>query len=160
MSEISIRQADADDAPLLLKFIRELAEYENAPQAVKTDVAQLRETLLSQEARARALVASVDGEPAGYAVYFYNYSTWLGRNGIYLEDVYVTPRHRGKGAGKALLKRVAAIAVADDCGRFEWSVLNWNRPAIEFYEYLGARAQSEWTTYRLEGRALRELGGG
>jgi GNAT superfamily N-acetyltransferase len=95
--------------------------------------------------------------PVGYAVYFYNYSTWLGKNGIYLEDVYVSPAYRGSGAGKALLRHIARIAIDENCGRFEWSVLDWNKPAIQFYEALGARPQSEWTIYRLTGSALEAL---
>ena len=95
--------------------------------------------------------------PIGFALYFYNFSTWLGRHGLYLEDLYVTPEHRGKGAGKALLKHLARIAVAEGCGRFEWSVLDWNQPAIDFYESMGAKPQSEWVGYRLTGDALRAL---
>ena len=99
-----------------------------------------------------------DGDiPIGFALYFYNFSTWLGRHGLYLEDLYVTPEHRGKGAGKALLQHLAGIAVAEGCGRFEWSVLDWNQPAIDFYESMGAKPQSEWVGYRLTGEALQAL---
>lgn len=155
---IDIRPATAADAQLIHDFIVELAVYEKAPQAVVTSPAELADTLFGADAKARALVCNVDGQPAGYAVYFYNFSTWLGRNGIWLEDVYITPAFRGRGAGKALLRHVAGIAVKEKCGRFEWSVLNWNTPAIEFYEALGAKPMDEWTIYRLAGDALNKLG--
>jgi GNAT superfamily N-acetyltransferase len=154
---LSVRSATAADAGLILDFIIELAVYEKARNAVVTTAEELRESLFGAEAKARALICEEAGQAIGYAVYFYNYSTWLGRNGIYLEDVYVSPPHRGKGAGKALLKHIAAIAVAERCGRFEWSVLDWNKPAIDFYEALGARPQSEWTIYRLTGEALERF---
>lgn len=154
---IEIRPATAADAQVIFDFIVELAVYEKAPQEVVTSVAEIKRTLFGPDAKAQALVCEIDGKPAAYAVYFYNYSTWLGRNGIWLEDVYVTPAYRGRGAGKALLKHVARIAVQEGCGRFEWSVLDWNTPAIEFYESLGARPLDEWTIYRLTGAALRKL---
>lgn len=154
---IEIRSATAADAQLIFDFIVELAIYEKAQHEVVTTVDEITATLFGPAAKARALVCSVDGKPAGYAVYFYNYSTWLGRNGIWLEDVYVTPACRGRGAGKALLKHVAGIAVAENCGRVEWSVLNWNTPAIDFYESLGARPLDEWTNYRVTGAALKTL---
>jgi len=152
---LQIRDATAADAALILRFIRELAIYEKAESSVQTDEAGIRESLFGEGAKARALVCEADGQAIGYAVYFYNYSTWLGRNGIYLEDLYVSPAQRGSGAGKALLKHIARIAVAEGCGRFEWSVLDWNEPAIKFYEAAGAKPQSEWTVYRLEGEALK-----
>ena len=154
---IEIRQATLADAQLIFDFIVELAVYENARHEVVTSVAEIAENLFGSGAKARALICSVDGKPAGYAVYFYNFSTWLGRNGIWLEDVYVSPSYRGSGAGKALLRHVAAIAVNENCGRFEWSVLDWNTPAIEFYEALGAKPLDEWIIYRLTGDALRKL---
>lgn len=157
-ASIEIRPATAADAQLIYDFIVELAVYEKAEQEVVTTPAELTRTLFGPDAKARALVCSVDGQAAGYAVYFYNFSTWLGRNGIWLEDVYITPAFRGRGAGKALLKHVAGIAVKENCGRFEWRVLNWNTPAIEFYEALGAKPQDEWTIYRLTGDALKKLG--
>jgi GNAT superfamily N-acetyltransferase len=155
---ISIRQATAEDAGVIFRYIRELAEYEKAPEAVVTSEAEIRASMFGPDSVTRALVASMDDRDIGFAVYFYNYSTWLGRKGIYLEDIYVTPDARGKGAGKALLKHIAATAVAEKCGRFEWSVLDWNQPSIAFYEALGARPQSEWITYRLTGESLRKLG--
>jgi GNAT superfamily N-acetyltransferase len=154
---VSIRPATVADAQLILDLIMELAVYEKAPEQVVATLADVERTLFSTEARACALVCELDGKPVGYAVYFYNYSTWLGRNGIYLEDVYVTPAARGQGCGKALLKHIAQIAVRENCGRFEWSVLDWNTPAIEFYEALGAKPQSEWIIYRLTGDKLRKL---
>jgi GNAT superfamily N-acetyltransferase len=153
----TIRPATTSDARVILDLIIELAVYEKARECVVTSEEELRHTLFGPEAKARALLCEEDGQAIGYAVYFYNFSTWLGRNGIYLEDVYVSPPHRGKGAGKALLKHIAGIAVAENCGRFEWSVLDWNTPAIEFYEALGARPQSEWTIYRLAGEALQRF---
>ncbi|MCW0393861.1 hypothetical protein NB696_000461 [Xanthomonas sacchari] len=160
MAALRIRPAVADDAALILRLIRDLARYERAEDAVQTDEAGLRATLFGADARAQALICEADGQPIGYAVYFYNYSTWLGRNGLYLEDLYVDPAHRGVGAGKALLQHLARQAVAEGCGRFEWSVLDWNQPAIDFYEAVGARAQDEWTVYRLQGEALARFAAG
>lgn len=157
---LNIRPATAADAHSILDFIIELAIYEKARHEVVTSVDELRATLFGPDATARALLCEIDGKAVGYAVYFHNYSTWLGRNGIYLEDVYVTPAFRRRGAGKALLKYIARIAVAENCGRFEWSVLDWNTPAIEFYEAQGARPQSEWTIYRLTGEALKKFAEG
>lgn len=154
---IQICPATIEDARLILDFITELAVYEKAPQEVVASAAQIRASLFGPDAKAKCLICNIDETPVGYAVYFYNYSTWLGKNGIYLEDVYVSPAYRGKGAGKALLRHIAKIAIAENCGRFEWSVLDWNTPAIEFYEALGARPQSEWTVYRLTGNALKAL---
>jgi GNAT superfamily N-acetyltransferase len=153
----TIRPATAADVRVILDLIIELAVYEKARNAVVTNAEELRHTLFGPDAKARALLCEEDGQAIGYAVYFYNFSTWLGRNGIYLEDVYVSPPHRGKGAGRALLKHIAGIAVAENCGRFEWSVLDWNTPAIKFYEALGAKPQSEWTIYRLTGEALERF---
>lgn len=154
---MKIRKALHEDADVIFGLIKELAIYEKAGHEVLTSVEEIRQTLFGKEARARALLAEVDGEAVGYAVYFYNYSTWLGKNGIYLEDVYVTPEYRKQGIGKALLKFVARTAVDESCGRFEWAVLDWNTPAIEFYESLGAMAQDEWTIYRLSGDKLRNF---
>lgn len=154
---LTIRPAVRDDAALILRFITELAIYERAEHEVKTDVAGIESSLFAEGATAGALICERNGQPIGYAVYFFNYSTWLGRNGLYLEDLYVTPEARGTGAGKALLRHLARMAVSHGCGRFEWSVLDWNEPAIRFYESLGARPQDEWTTYRLTGTALQAL---
>lgn len=160
VATVSIRVATADDAALILRFIRELARYEKAASSVQTDEAGIRASLFGPTAKAHALICESNGAAIGYAVYFYNYSTWLGRNGIYLEDLYVSPDSRGSGAGKALLQHIARIAVAENCGRFEWSVLDWNEPAIKFYEAAGAKPQSEWTVYRMEGEALRTFAEG
>ena len=157
MTQIRIRNADKSDARLILDLITELAVYEKAEHEVVTTEEEIAATLFGDESKAKALICEIADKPVGYAVYFYNYSTWLGKNGIYLEDVYVTPDYRGLGAGKALLKHIARIAVAENCGRFEWSVLDWNQPAIDFYESIGARPQDEWTIYRLTGTALNQF---
>ncbi|MDM9650038.1 GNAT family N-acetyltransferase [Pseudomonas wenzhouensis] len=154
---LTIRPATADDAELILRFITELAIYEKAEHEVKTDAAGIRDSLFAEGSTAHGLICENDGQPIGYAVYFFNYSTWLGKHGLYLEDLYVSPDARGLGAGKALLRHLAQLAVARGCGRFEWSVLDWNTPAIDFYESFGARPQSEWTTYRLTGQALLDF---
>ena len=154
---LAIRPATPDDAELILRFITELAIYEKAEHEVKTDAAGIRDSLFAEGSTAHGLICENDGQPIGYAVYFFNYSTWLGKHGLYLEDLYVSPEARGLGAGKALLRHLAQLAVARDCGRFEWSVLDWNTPAIDFYESFGARPQSEWTTYRLSGQALLDF---
>lgn len=157
---LTIRPATPDDAELILRFITELAIYEKAEHEVKTDAAGIRDSLFAEGSTAHGLICENDGQPIGYAVYFFNYSTWLGKHGIYLEDLYVSPQARGIGAGKALLRHLAQLAVARGCGRFEWSVLDWNTPAIDFYESFGARPQSEWTTYRLTGQALLDFAAG
>lgn len=154
---LHIRPAIRDDAALILRFITELAIYERAEHEVKTDAAGIESSLFEAGSTAQALICERAGEPIGYAVYFFNYSTWLGRNGLYLEDLYISPAARGTGAGKALLRHLAKLAVTKDCGRFEWAVLDWNEPAIRFYESLGAKPQEDWTTYRLSGDALLAL---
>ncbi|MGI9304827.1 MAG: GNAT family N-acetyltransferase [Gammaproteobacteria bacterium] len=159
MTDVTIRPATPDDAALILRFITELAEYEKAAHEVKATVESIFESLFGEEPKAKAVICLCDGEPAGFALYFYNYSTWLGKHGLYLEDLYVTPAHRKSGAGAAMLKHLAKLAVDKDCGRFEWSVLDWNEPAINFYEKLGAVAQKQWTTYRLTGDSLQRLAG-
>jgi GNAT superfamily N-acetyltransferase len=151
---IHIRPAVESDASLILHFIVELAIYEKAEHEVKGTVDTIRTSLFEAGSPARALICEVDGEPVGYAVFFLSYSTWLAKKGLYLEDLYVSPQHRGTGAGKRLLRHLAQLAVAEGCGRFEWSVLDWNEPAIRFYESIGASAQSEWVRYRLAGDAL------
>lgn len=159
MPAIAIRSATADDAALILRFIRELAIYERAEDEVVATKADIRASLLDGQGPARALVCSVDGVDAGFAAYFFNYSTWQGRKGLYLEDLYLTPAHRGVGAGLALLRHLARIAVAEGCGRFEWSVLDWNEPALQFYRSIGAWPMDEWVRYRLAGPALLEFAG-
>lgn len=157
MSNIKIRPAVAEDAALILRFITDLAIYEEAEDSVVAGEADIRHTLFGQGTTTNALICEIDDEAVGFAVYFFNYSTWLGKNGLYLEDLYVSPDYRGFGAGKALLKHLAQIAVARDCGRLEWSVLDWNEPAIRFYQSIGAKPQDEWVAYRLTGQALLDL---
>jgi GNAT superfamily N-acetyltransferase len=152
-----IRKATASDVPQIRALIRELADYERAPQeAVATEEALLRDGF-GERPRFGCLMAAWDGTPVGFALYFHNYSTWRGQWGLYLEDLFVRPAFRGRGAGKALFVELARIAVADGCGRFDWQVLDWNKPAIEFYERLGAVAKKEWLSMRLEGAALERL---
>ncbi|MGE8503097.1 L-amino acid N-acyltransferase YncA [Ectopseudomonas oleovorans] len=157
---LHIRPATADDAELILRFITELAIYEKAEHEVKTDAAGIRDSLFAEGSTAHGLICEHEGQPIGYAVYFFNYSTWLGKHGLYLEDLYISPEARGLGAGKAMLRHLAQLAVARGCGRFEWSVLDWNKPAIDFYESFGARPQSEWVGYRLTGQALLDFAAG
>lgn len=158
--ELHIRPATREDVPLILRFVRELAEYEKALDEVEATPAHLEKALFGTEPRAWSVICELDGAAAGFALYFFNYSTWTGRYGLYLEDLYVSPQFRGSGAGKALLRYLARVAVDADCGRFEWNVLDWNTPAIEFYESFGARPQSEWTGYRLAGEALEAFADG
>lgn len=156
MADVEIRPAQERDAALIMRFIRELAAYEKAEHEVVAIEADIRASLFGQ-GPARALICSVGGVEAGFAVYFFNYSTWQGRKGLYLEDLYVTPAHRQRGAGKALLRHLARIAVAEGCGRFEWSVLDWNEPALRFYRSIGAWPMDEWVRYRLAGPALEQF---
>ena len=155
-----LRPARADDAPLILALVRELAEYERAPDQCHATEAALRETLFGPAPQAEVVVAEWDGAPAGFALFFHNYSTWEARRGLYLEDLFVRPAFRGRGIGRALLEHLARVAVARGCGRFEWSVLDWNEPAIGFYRALGARPMDGWTTMRVAGDALRALAAG
>lgn len=152
-----IRPATPADVPTILRFIRELALYEREPQAVVATEADLLRDGFGPAPRFRALIADVDGAPAGFALFFTSYSTWRGHHGIRLEDLYVTPELRGQGIGKALLARVAQIAVAEGCPRLEWDVLDWNAPAIAVYERLGAHILTEWRIMRLSGDALTAL---
>lgn len=154
MSAIEIRQATVADAGLILRFITELAAYEKAENEVIATQQGIENSLFGSDSTTFAVICSVNNEPVGFAVYFFNYSTWLGKRGLYLEDLYVFPEYRGSGAGKVILKHLAETALAADCGRFEWSVLDWNEPAIQFYRSIGAKAQGEWVGYRLEGNAL------
>lgn len=153
----SIRIATIDDAPMIASLIRELAEYEKLPHEANSSADDIRRHLFGPRPYAEALIAEVDGEPVGFALFFHNFSTFKGRPGLYLEDLFVRPSHRGAGIGKALLARLASIAVERDCGRFEWAVLDWNEPAIGFYRSLGARPMDEWTIYRVDDEALARL---
>ena len=156
---LSIRPATADDVPLIRQLIAELAEYERlADAAVATDD-DLREQLFSAQPAAEVLIGEVDGEAAGFALFFHNFSTFLGKRGLYLEDLFVRPQFRGLGLGKGLMIHLARLAIERGCGRFEWSVLDWNTPAIDFYRSIGARPMDEWTVQRIDGQALRELAG-
>jgi len=151
---LTIRPAVRTDATQILAFITELAEYERARHEVIASVADIEQSLFDEGSTVHSLICERDGRAIGFAVYFYSYSTWLGRNGIYLEDLYITPEQRGGGAGRDLLRYIAREAVEHRCGRLEWSVLDWNAPAIGFYEALGAQAQDEWVRYRLDGEKL------
>ncbi|NLM85006.1 MAG: GNAT family N-acetyltransferase [Clostridiales bacterium] len=153
---VTYRSAEERDIPLILQFIRDLAEYENLLHEVVATEELLREWLFEKRA-AEVIFAVVDGKEAGFALFFHNFSTFLGRAGIYLEDLYVKPEYRGRGVGKGLLRRLAQIALERGCGRLEWWCLNWNRPSIGFYLSLGARPMDEWTVYRLSGDTLRRL---
>ena len=154
---LSIRPATIDDVPLIRALIGELADYERlADAAVATDD-DLRAQLFGAQPAAEVLIGEVDGEAAGFALFFHNFSTFLGKRGLYLEDLFVRPAARGAGLGKHLMAALARIAVQRDCGRFEWSVLDWNMPAIGFYRRIGAVGMDEWTVQRLEGEALHAL---
>ena len=156
-TDYHVKQATPADVPTILRMARGLAEYERMPAAVTATEEDLHRTLFQEPRRAEAAIGYCDGKPAGIVVYFHTYSTFLGRPGIYLEDIYVDESHRGRGLGRVLMQYVARIAVERGCARFEWAVLDWNSPAIGFYEKLGARPQSDWTVYRLSGEALAQL---
>ncbi|MDQ6691187.1 MAG: GNAT family N-acetyltransferase [Candidatus Dormibacteraeota bacterium] len=156
---MAIRQATEADLETIERLIRELAEYEKLTGEVVMDRQTLGRHLFGPRPYAEVLIAEEGGEPVGFALFFHNFSTFLGRPGIYLEDLFVVPERRGEGHGRHLLARLAEIAVERGCGRLEWAVLNWNTPAIGFYERLGARPNSDWTAYRLTGEALSELAG-
>jgi GNAT superfamily N-acetyltransferase len=154
---LNIRPATPEDIPLILQFIRDLAEYERQPEAAVATAQDLRRDGWGSEPKFRCLLAEWDGQAAGFAFFFYNYSTWQGRPGLYLEDLFVRPQFRGHGIGKALLVHLAQVAVRENCGRFQWQVLDWNTPALDFYRSLGARVMTEWLTMRVEGEALQKL---
>ncbi|MBS0363592.1 MAG: GNAT family N-acetyltransferase [Proteobacteria bacterium] len=155
--KVTIRVATLADVSLILEFIKALAEYEKLAHAVEATEADIRRDLFGENPRCFCDIAEANGQPVGFALWFYNYSTFRGRAGIYLEDLFVKPEARGLGAGKALLRRLAQRCMDADLGRLEWSVLNWNSPAIEFYDSLNAAAMEEWTVRRLYGDALRAL---
>lgn len=157
MTATTIDAATAADVSDILRLIKALADYEKLAHEVVASAPMLHEALFGAAPKAEALIARFDGRAVGFALYFHNFSTFLGRAGIYLEDLFVEPHCRGRGIGKALLARLAALAVERGCGRFEWSVLDWNAPAIAFYESLGANKLSEWHVYRLSGDALHAL---
>ena len=156
---LSIRNAVQDDLPLIAQFIRDLAAYEKLAHEVRFDEADLGERLFGERRYAEVLIGEIDGAPQGFALFFHNFSTFEGKPGVYLEDLFVRPQARGSGLGKALLSRLAALAVERDCARLEWSVLDWNEPAIAFYKSVGAMPMDEWTVMRVDGDALNILSG-
>src|SRR5712671_3786335 len=152
-----IRSAQVEDVAIILQLIRDLATYERAPDDVTATEEQLVDVLFGERPAAHVLLAFEGESPVGFAVYFYNFSTWLGRPGLYLEDLFVKPENRGKGYGRALLVELAKIARDRGCGRMEWAVLNWNEPAIKFYQTLGAKPMDEWTVFRLTRDGIAKL---
>ena len=157
MSSLNIRKTTEQDIPIIFAFIQALAEYEKLSHEMIATEASLRETLFGENPVAEVVIADYDNKPAGFALFFHNYSTFLGRPGIYLEDLYVPEEMRGKGIGKVLLAHLAQLAVERKCGRLEWSVLDWNEPSIQFYKSLGAVPMDEWTTFRMTGDAISNL---
>jgi GNAT superfamily N-acetyltransferase len=156
-SDFQIRPAGVEDVSIVLQLIRDLAAYERAPDEVVATEEQLVDVLFGERPVAEVLLAFEEGSPVGFAIYFYNFSTWLGRPGLYLEDLFVKPDKRGKGYGRALLVELAKIARDRECGRMEWAVLDWNEPAIKFYRALGAKPMDEWTVFRLTGEEIAKL---
>lgn len=159
MTRISIRPAVEADAPLIYALIVELAEYERSPQDVHSTPEMIREALFGPRPAAEALIGEIDGAAQGLALFFHHFSTWSGKRGVYLEDLFVRPAARGSGLGTALLRELARLTVSRGCPRLEWQVLDWNEPAIGFYKALGAVAMDKWTVYRLSGEALGRLAG-
>ncbi|HHM01563.1 MAG TPA: GNAT family N-acetyltransferase [Caldithrix abyssi] len=151
---LTIRRATVDDSALILEFIKSLAQYEKLSHEVVATAEDIKKTLFNQQAYAEVLLGFEEKIPVAFALFFHNYSTFLAKPGIHLEDLYVKEAHRGKGYGKAMLSKLAQIAIERDCGRLEWSVLDWNTPAIDFYKRMGALGMDEWTTFRLSGKAL------
>ena len=156
---VQITPAQETDIPLILSLIKELAEYERLEHQAVATADSLRNALFGPRPGAEAVLARIDGQTAGFALYFHNFSTFLGRHGLYLEDLFVRPAFRGRGIGKSLLVHLARLALQRGCGRFEWAVLDWNRPARDFYEALGAEANTAWINYRISGEALERLAG-
>jgi GNAT superfamily N-acetyltransferase len=156
--EFEIREGTLSDIPIILTFIKELAEYEKMSDDVVANEKLIKEHLFGEKKSAEVVIAYYQNKPVGFALYFYNFSTFLGRPGLYLEDLYVRKQMRGNGFGKALLKHLAKIANQKNCGRMEWAVLNWNEPSIQFYKSLGAEPMNDWTVYRVTGESLQELG--
>ena len=157
MTNLTIRDAKKRDLATILDFVRELAIYEKAKEEVVATEDDLYKALFGKESVARTVICELDGKPIGFALYFFNFSTWLGKLGLYLEDLYVSRQYRGMGAGLALMKHLARVAKEKNCCRFEWSVLDWNKPAIGFYESIGAKPLSEWIGYRLQGEDLERF---
>jgi GNAT superfamily N-acetyltransferase len=156
-ADVALRMATVEDVPTILGFIRALAAYEHLEDEVLATDADLHQSLFGSPARAEALLAEIDGKPVGFAVWFYNFSTFRGRHGLFLEDIFVDPAHRGAGIGRAIFRFLAQRAIAQGCARMDWDVLNWNSTAIRFYRSLGAHPLDGWTRQRLTGRALEAL---
>jgi GNAT superfamily N-acetyltransferase len=156
-SGLQISSATAADAPLILALINELAEYEKLRHESVATEASIHKALFGAKPHAEAVIARFDGEAAGFALFFHNFSTFLGKPGLYLEDLFVRPAYRGRAIGKSMLSHLAAVALERDCGRFQWQVLDWNKPSRDFYERLGAQADAAWVNYRISGDALRRL---
>jgi GNAT superfamily N-acetyltransferase len=154
-----IRPAEPGDVATVLRLVRELAVYEREPDAVVATEPMLHDALFGPRPAAEAVIAEIEHETVGFALFFYNFSTWTGRQGLYLEDLYVTPQARGRGVGKALLRHLAGVALDRGCARFEWAVLDWNAPAIAFYDSVGAISMDDWTVRRVSGEALTKLAG-
>ena len=157
MSSVKIRSAEISDLSVILQFIHDLAKYEKAPKEVKLSLSELEESLFGNTPQVYCLISEADGKATGFAVWHLNYSTWLGRHGIYLEDLYVDPKYRGLGHGKALLRRLAQICIERGYKRLQWWVLDWNETAIEFYKSIGAQPMDEWTVFRVSGSSLEKL---
>src|SRR6266567_3857499 len=157
VADFQIRPAGVEDVPVILELIRDLATYERAPNEVTATEEQLVDVLFGERPAAEVLLAFERESPVGFALFFHNFSTWLGRPGLYLEDLFVKPERRGKGYGRALLVELAKIAMERGCGRMEWAVLNWNEPAIKFYRTLGAKPMDEWTVFRLTRNGIERL---
>jgi GNAT superfamily N-acetyltransferase len=154
---VVIREANKDDSGLILRFVKELAKYQKAEHQVLATESSIENSIFVKNSSTKAVICEKQGEPIGFAVYYFNYSTWLGKHGLYLEDLYVTHTERGSGAGKFILKHLAKIALDNRCGRLEWSVLDWNETAIKFYKSLGAKPKDEWIGYQLTGSELLSL---
>ncbi len=157
MGKFTIKKADSNDAPIVLSFIKKLAEYEKLEDQVEATTGLLNKNLFGDSAVANCLLGYYDNTPVCFAIYFFNFSTFLGKPGLYLEDLFVLPEYRGRGFGKAMLVHLAQIALEKDCGRFEWAVLDWNEPALKFYESLGAVKLDDWIIHRVTGDALKKL---
>ena len=157
MHLLTIRSAVESDAALILQFITELAIYEKAEDEVLASEETVKSSMFNDKGHVHGLICEQEGQPIGFAVYFYNYSTWLAKPGLYLEDLYVSPEYRGNGAGKMLLKKMANIALENGCGRLEWSCLDWNKPSRDFNEMIGAQSQDEWVGYRMAGQTLLDF---
>lgn len=154
MKELIVREANITDVPVIFKFINDLAIYEKAEHEVLATEQTIMSSMFAENSHVHGLICELDGVAIGSAIFFYNYSTWLAKPGLYLEDLYIAPEYRGKGAGIKLLKTMAKIALENDCARFEWSCLDWNTPSRDFYHSIGSKAQKEWISYRMTGQTL------